>query len=92
MCGFSEIGQLGRNNIPNNLVIDAKIIVYKPVAHTGNFLPLDLRLLRTDFVRNFLGGLTDDFQASNNRSLQGLVVQKRFPVQTCGCLRDKINL
>ena len=46
----TEVRKLGGCNIPNNGVVNPKIIVYEPITHPGNLPPLDIRLYRLDIV------------------------------------------
>ncbi len=44
--------------IPNYVDVNAKILMYQNVAHTGNGLPSDLRLAISRLFRQILDGFT----------------------------------
>ena len=49
--------ELRGGDIPHNSVIHAKIVVNKAIAHAGHLSPLNVRLLRAQFLRSRQGGI-----------------------------------
>lgn len=64
---FGENRQLILHNVPDDVYVDAKILMDQDVPQSGNFLPLDFRMVAFGLGRQLLRCLTDDFKVPDHR-------------------------
>lgn len=60
-----DLWQVDRNGFPNDLQINARIVMNQNITDTGNFSPGNLRMLITKIVRNMFNGLAHNFEGTD---------------------------
>lgn len=62
------------DGLPNQVCIDAKIEMDQFVAHSGDLLPWDIRILSAHIIGYLFDRLADDFQFSDDCALRFVIV------------------
>jgi len=61
------------DGLPNQVCIDSKIEMDQFVAHTGDLLPRDIRILPTHIIGHLFDRLAYDFQFSDDCALRFVI-------------------
>ena len=85
----SQLWNAVLNDVPDELIVHAKIIMNQTVAHTCHGPPLDGRVLPAKFLRNLLRRLSDDLETPDKCSPERLVRHELLKLQT-GALGDHV--
>ena len=80
------------NHVPDELEVDAEILVDQPIAHAGHCAPFELRMPGPEVVRDLLGRLANDLQAADEGAAQGLVGGKKTNTTSPSCARSGSRL
>jgi hypothetical protein len=67
---LAELGDSILDDIPNEFVINAKIVVHQAIPHACDLPPLDHRMVRPKVSGDLLRSLAYDFQTSYKRPLK----------------------
>ena len=70
------------NNVPDELVVHAEVVVNQTVAHTGHGAPLHRWMLCAKLRGNFLRRLSDNLKTSYNRTTQRFVHDEVLELQS----------
>lgn len=70
----------GRNaiadDVPDQLEVNAEVVMNEAIAHAGHGAPLDRRVGRAKVVRHLLGSFANDFDAANKSTPKRLVLDE----------------
>jgi hypothetical protein len=80
------------NDLPNNLYVDAEIIVNDTIPQTDDFTPLDFGMLGLEILRQAIGGFADDFQITDDRVDGFIVFYEIVVIQPDYVTFDLLNL
>jgi len=77
-CTYSVVKRdhFGSHHAPDHLIVDSKIVMNQPVAHSGDRSPVHLWLCIRECDRKRLHGFTDDFEAPGEGPFQGWIRKK----------------
>jgi hypothetical protein len=73
-----ENGHFVGHDIPNDVVINPKVVMNQFVSHARYGPPFHLRVALSDLGRDFLRRLADDLDASHKSPLKVLIARKGF--------------
>ena len=77
-----KVGNLGLDNVPDEVLVDTEVAVDQTVSHAGHAPPFDLGVFVFEIGGNPLGGFSDNLETPDKRPSQGVVFQKHPDVET----------
>lgn len=87
-----ESGHFVGHYIPNDIVVDSKVVMNQFVSHARYGPPFQLRVALNELSWEFLRRLSDDFDTAHKSPLEGLVARKPFFGQALRLLHEVLNL
>jgi hypothetical protein len=80
------------DDIPDDLVVDAEIVMDQPVPHASHAPPVDPGLAGAELDGEILDCLTDHLEAAYEGRLKGFLFQKLLPAEPFGTIEDEDRL
>jgi len=84
------------DDVPDDVVVDPDVVVNQSISHAGHRPPVHVRVPGPELRRYLLRCLTDDLEAADEGSTEGLVVAKGVERQIAAvgqqilCLRQYV--
>ena len=76
----SEHWDFSLDHIPNEIKIDAEVVVNQSISHPRHRAPLHVGVRLTEFGRNIFCCLADDLEATYTRALQRRIFEEGFAI------------
>ena len=71
------------DHIPNEVIVDTKIVVDQPVTHTGNIFPGYTGIKAQNIFRDVFDRFSDNFQATGSDPYRFALFRERLIDQLC---------
>ena len=80
------------SHVPDDLIVDAEVIMDHLIAHSGNRTPLNIRASGPDSVRNILNCLADDLETPYKGAFERWIPHEPLLIRLSKLISDESDL